>query len=46
MSADLMRQLVQDAGLSVVSQFTYWDSENKIGSPRFGYRFTQMEREN
>jgi ubiquinone/menaquinone biosynthesis C-methylase UbiE len=45
MNAELMRELAQDAGLSVVSQFAYWDDENKIGSPRFGDRFTHMRRE-
>ena len=45
MNADLFRELAQDAGLTVVSQFTYWDDENKVGSPRFGDRFTQMKRE-
>jgi hypothetical protein len=45
MSAELMRDLAQDVGLSVVAQFTYWDGENKIGSPRFGDRFTQLKRE-
>jgi ubiquinone/menaquinone biosynthesis C-methylase UbiE len=45
MSAELMRELAQDAGPSVSSQFAYWDCEKRIGSPRFGDRFTQLKRE-
>ncbi len=44
MSAELMRQLAVDAGLSIVSQFAYWDEENKVGSPRHNGRFTRLTR--
>jgi ubiquinone/menaquinone biosynthesis C-methylase UbiE len=45
MSAELIRELAQHAGLSVSSQYIYWDDEKKIGVPRFGDRLTQLKRE-
>jgi SAM-dependent methyltransferase len=45
MSAELMRELASNAGLSVSSQFTYWDDDRKIGVPRFGDQITQLKRE-
>ena len=45
MSAALMAQLAREARLSVLSQFTYWDAEMKIGTPRYGDRITHLRRE-
>lgn len=44
MNAKLMRQLAEDAGLEVVSQFVYWDEAGKLGVPRFGDRITHLVR--
>ena len=40
-----MRELAQDEGLFVSSQFTYWDTERKIGVPRYGDQITCLKRE-
>ena len=45
MNEPLMRELARDAGLSVVSQFTYWDEAKMIGVPRFGDKITHLVRE-
>jgi ubiquinone/menaquinone biosynthesis C-methylase UbiE len=42
MTAALFAELAQAAGLTVVSQFVYWDEQNKIGVPRLGDRITQL----
>jgi ubiquinone/menaquinone biosynthesis C-methylase UbiE len=44
MTEALMRDYAKDAGLTVVSQFVYWDEANKIGVPRFGDRITRLKR--
>ena len=44
MSAELMAQLVRDAGLEVQSQLVFWDEARKIGVPRFGDRITRLVR--
>ena len=44
MSGALMRELAETAGLAVLSQFTYWDEEAKIGVPRFGDQITTVRR--
>lgn len=44
MNAKLMREIAEEAGLEVVSQFTYWDEKAKIGAPRFGDRITHLAR--
>jgi ubiquinone/menaquinone biosynthesis C-methylase UbiE len=44
MNADVMRQLAEEAGLEVISQFVYWDEEAKIGVPRFGDQITWLGR--
>ena len=45
MNEQLMRELARDAGLSVASQFTYWDEARMIGVPRFGDKVTHLLRE-
>ena len=44
MNADAMRQLAEEAGLEVMSQFVYWDEEARIGVPRFGDKITWLAR--
>ena len=44
MTAALFTELAQAAGLKVVSQFVYWDEQNKIGVPRLGDRITQLQK--
>jgi hypothetical protein len=44
MNEQLMRELARDAGLSVVSQFTYWDTTKMIGVPRFGDKVTHLAK--
>jgi len=42
MTATLFTKLALQAGLNVVSQFVYWDEQNKIGVPRLGDRITRL----
>lgn len=44
MNEQLMRDLARDAGLTVVSQFTYWDEAKMIGVPRFGDKITHLAK--
>ena len=44
MNEQLMRALAREAGLAVVSQFTYWDEARMIGVPRFDDRITHLAR--
>lgn len=44
MNEQLMRDLARDAGLAVVSQFTYWDEAKMIGVPRFGDKITHLAK--
>jgi len=42
--ATLFTELAQAAGLNVVSQFVFWDQQNKIGVPRLGDRITRLAK--
>jgi ubiquinone/menaquinone biosynthesis C-methylase UbiE len=44
MNAQLMRELAREVGLTVVSQFTYWDEAKMIGVPRFGDKVTHLAK--
>ncbi|HEY1711042.1 MAG TPA: class I SAM-dependent methyltransferase [Rhizomicrobium sp.] len=44
MNIELMRIFARETDLTVMSHFTYWDEERKIGVPRFGDRITHLRR--
>lgn len=43
--AETMRRLAEGAGLTVVSQFAFWDEARRIGAALFGDRITHLRRD-